>query len=156
MHQTMIHSQTYPYSTQLKSSTTTTTTPAEDEVLTSTSSDDDTIFALSSGGGGASVGSGATAVAVIRMSGSSAFDALRELMSPYSLSGNVRQESKNGDDDISMIKVPKLPKARMASLRTLYDPLGDATASTTDVSALGQEYLSLGTPRNSTLSGIPS
>ena len=71
-------------------------------------------------------------MAVIRMSGSSAFDALRELMSPYPLSGNVRQESKNGDDDISMIKVPKLPKARMASLRTLYDPLGDAIASTTD------------------------
>ena len=76
-----------------------------------TTSEEETIFALSSGGGGASVGGGATAVAVIRMSGPCAFDALRELLSPSpnGLSGGV--------------KLPKLPKARMASLRTLYDPL---------------------------------
>lgn len=71
---------------------------------------EDTIFALSSGGGGASIGSGATAVAVIRISGSGAFDALKELMSPFPL-------NENG------VKVPKLPRPRMASLRTLYDPL---------------------------------
>lgn len=73
-------------------------------------SEEETIFALSSGGGGASVGGGATAVAVIRMSGPCAFDALRELLS----------SSPNG---LSDGKLPKMPKARMASLRTLYDPL---------------------------------
>eukprot|EP00985_Skeletonema_marinoi_P012967 scaffold6362_cov103-Skeletonema_marinoi.AAC.1 len=76
-----------------------------------TTSEEETIFALSSGGGGASVGGGATAVAVIRMSGPCAFDALRELLSP----------SPNGLSGGG--KLPKLPKARMASLRTLYDPL---------------------------------
>eukprot|EP00577_Skeletonema_sp_RCC1716_P026167 CAMPEP_0113422498 /NCGR_PEP_ID=MMETSP0013_2-20120614/28493_1 /TAXON_ID=2843 ORGANISM="Skeletonema costatum, Strain 1716" /NCGR_SAMPLE_ID=MMETSP0013_2 /ASSEMBLY_ACC=CAM_ASM_000158 /LENGTH=165 /DNA_ID=CAMNT_0000310247 /DNA_START=226 /DNA_END=720 /DNA_ORIENTATION=+ /assembly_acc=CAM_ASM_000158 len=76
-----------------------------------TTSEEETIFALSSGGGGASVGGGATAVAVIRMSGPCAFDALRELLSP----------SPNGLSGGG--KLPNLPKARMASLRTLYDPL---------------------------------
>ena len=81
--------------------------------------EEDTIYALSSGGGGASIGSGATAVAVIRISGSYAFDALRELLSPYPLS--------RGDDD-NNVKLPNLPKARMASLRTLYDPLSDSNS----------------------------
>jgi len=83
------------------------------------SDEEDTIYALSSGGGGASIGSGATAVAVIRISGSYAFDALRELLSPYPLSR---------DEDGIDVKLPKLPKARMASLRTLYDPLSDSNS----------------------------
>lgn len=95
---------------------TTSPTTENQSVPTDETYEEDTIFALSSGGGGASIGSGATAVAVIRMSGSCAFDALRELLSPYPLSGE-----ENGDT----VKVPKLPKARMASLRTLYDPLSD-------------------------------
>ena len=102
----------FPYSTIHKS-----TTPSEgkttknDETEYQTMAEEETIFALSSGGGGASVGGGATAVAVIRMSGPCAFDALRELLSssPKGISGDG--------------KLPKLPKARMASLRTLYDPL---------------------------------
>ena len=84
--------------------------------------EEDTIFALSSGGGGASIGSGATAVAVIRMSGPCAFDALRELLSPYAL-GQVGFETEE------VTKLPKLPKARMASLRTLYDPLSTVKSS---------------------------
>jgi len=84
--------------------------------------EEDTIFALSSGGGGASssLGGGATAVAVIRISGPCAFDALRELLSPHPLSGDgdYEDESNEGTEVI-----PKLPKARMASLRTLYDPI---------------------------------
>ena len=88
-------------------------TTENDDIEYQPLSEEETIFALSSGGGGASVGGGATAVAVIRMSGPCAFDALRELLSssPNGLSG----------DD----KLPKLPKARMASLRTLYDPLSN-------------------------------
>ncbi|KAK1739593.1 tRNA modification GTPase, TrmE family [Skeletonema marinoi] len=82
-----------------------------DDTEYQTTSEEETIFALSSGGGGASVGGGATAVAVIRMSGPCAFNALRELLSP----------SPNGLSGGG--KLPKLPKARMASLRTLYDPL---------------------------------
>ncbi|KAL7555292.1 hypothetical protein ACHAWF_018995 [Thalassiosira exigua] len=85
--------------------------------------EDDTIFALSSGGGGASVGSGATAVAVIRISGPCAFDALRELLSPHPL--GARDEEDGIGPGCEEIKRPKLPKARMASLRILYDPLGD-------------------------------
>lgn len=77
---------------------------------------EDTIFALSSGGGGASIGSGATAVAVIRISGPCAFDALKELLSPYPL---------HRDGEKNVVKIPKLPKPRMASLRTLYDPLSN-------------------------------
>lgn len=83
--------------------------------------EEDTIFALSSGGGGgasSSLGGGATAVAVIRISGPCAFDALRELLSPHPLSGDGNHESEEGTK-----KIPKLPKARMASLRTLYDPI---------------------------------
>ena len=82
---------------------------------------EDTIFALSSGGGGASIGSGATAVAVIRISGPAAFDALKELLSPYPF------DDTNGQDNRTM---PKLPKARMASLRTLYDPTTKDTNET--------------------------
>eukprot|EP00804_Cyclotella_cryptica_P009823 CCRYP_016268-RA/>CCRYP_016268-RA protein AED:0.25 eAED:0.25 QI:348/1/1/1/0/0/2/1073/680 len=84
---------------------------------------EETIFALSSGGGGASIGSGATAVAVIRISGPCAFDALRELLSPYPLS--TIEVGGNTDTDAT-VKVPKLPKPRMASLRTLYDPCNDS------------------------------
>ena len=80
---------------------------------------EDTIFALSSGGGGASIGSGATAVAVIRISGPAAFDALRELLSPHPI-----DDDTNDKDTRPM---PKLPKARMASLRTLYDPTTKCT-----------------------------
>ena len=80
--------------------------------------EEDTIFALSSGGGGASIGSGATAVAVIRISGPCAFDALSELLSQCPLSDC---EEVAG----SRATLPKLPKPRMASLRTLYDPLSD-------------------------------
>lgn len=83
-------------------------------LLSLASETQDTIFALSSGGGGASIGSGATAVAVIRISGPCAFDALKELMSPYPLTDTF------GNIDVT---IPKLPKARMASLRTLYDPI---------------------------------
>jgi len=63
-------------------------------------------------------------VAIVRISGTHAFDALRELLSPHPLSGS---ESDNDGDDGEAVKLPKLPKARMASLRTLYDPLSDDT-----------------------------
>ena len=89
---------------------------------TATSEEDDTIYALSSGGGGASIGSGATAVSVIRISGTYAFDALKELLSPYPL-GSTNEI--DGEANITIVKVPKLPKARVASLRILYDPLSD-------------------------------
>ena len=113
----------YPYSTHHKLSTSTSTnteTNQSNDILQTSSDEEDTIYALSSGGGGASIGSGATAVAVIRISGSYAFDALRELLSPYPL-------SCKGEHDID-VKLPKLPKARMASLRTLYDPLSDSNS----------------------------
>lgn len=77
----------------------------EERESTTSTSDDDTVFALSSG-------SGVTAVAVIRISGRNAFDALQQLLSPYSLEAGA--------------KPPKLPKPRMASLRTLYDPLSSS------------------------------
>ncbi|KAL9178634.1 hypothetical protein ACHAXT_001972 [Thalassiosira profunda] len=93
----------------------------DDNVLNGQIDEDDTIFALSSGGGGASIGSGATAVAVIRISGPCAFVALRELLSPFPL-------HEDGEKD-GGAKLPKLPKARMASLRTLYDPLNDGDGS---------------------------
>ena len=86
--------------------------------LETISAEEDTIFALSSGGGGASVGGGATAVAVIRISGPCAFDALKELLSPFPINS-----SSDSTQDDGGRKVPKMPKARMASLRTLYDPL---------------------------------
>lgn len=76
--------------------------------------EEDTIYALSSGGGG---GAGATAVSVIRISGNHAFYVLRELLSPYPLSSS----STTSPTEETMII--KLPKVRMASLRTLYDPL---------------------------------
>ncbi len=63
---------------------------------------EDTIFALSSGGGGST----ATAVAVIRITGPESHEVLKVLM------------SKNQ----SAYKNVKLPKARYASLRMLYDP----------------------------------
>ena len=109
----------YPYSTHhLKMSTSTSDIETKQSTdIIQTSDEEDTIYALSSGGGGASIGSGVTAVAVIRISGSCAFDALRELLSPYPL-------SSRDEEDID-VKLPKLPKARMASLRTLYDPLSD-------------------------------
>ncbi|KAL7503220.1 hypothetical protein ACHAXN_001989 [Cyclotella atomus] len=95
---------------------------------------EDTIFALSSGGGGASIGSGATAVAVIRISGPGAFDALKELLSPYPLHQNANDNAK----------IPKLPKSRMASLRTLYDPLSntapnDQSSTRNDASSTTQQ-----------------
>ena len=103
----------FPYATIHKSTAQSgeDTITKNDDTEYQTTSEEETIFALSSGGGGASVGGGATAVAVIRMSGPCAFDALRELLSP----------SPNGLSGGG--KLPKLPKARMASLRTLYDPL---------------------------------
>eukprot|EP00581_Thalassiosira_minuscula_P018092 CAMPEP_0183711766 /NCGR_PEP_ID=MMETSP0737-20130205/7174_1 /TAXON_ID=385413 /ORGANISM="Thalassiosira miniscula, Strain CCMP1093" /LENGTH=559 /DNA_ID=CAMNT_0025940333 /DNA_START=207 /DNA_END=1883 /DNA_ORIENTATION=+ len=122
----------YPYySTRHKSSLSSTTTETHNVPSSATTpeiieDEEDTIFALSSGGGGASVGSGATAVAVIRISGACAFDALRELLSPYPLVGSSEKgggEENDGEDTTIKVKVPKLPKARMASLRTLYDPL---------------------------------
>lgn len=68
------------------------------------SAEEETIFALSSGGGGSA--GGATAVSVIRLTGPHAHDALRALLvKPGQSLGNV-----------------KMPKARMASLRTLWDP----------------------------------
>ena len=100
-----------PYSTVQKSSIQSDTSTKVETNELQIISEEESIFALSSGGGGASVGGGATAVAVIRISGPCAFDALRELLSP----------SPNGLSDDG--KQPKLPKARMASLRTLYDPL---------------------------------
>jgi len=101
----------------LSTSTSTNIETNQSSDIIQTSDEEDTIYALSSGGGGASIGSGATAVAVIRISGSYAFDALRELLSPHPLSSR--------DEDGIDVKLPKLPKARMASLRTLYDPLSD-------------------------------
>ena len=81
--------------------------------------EEDTIFALSSGGGGASLGSGATAVSVVRVSGPRAFEALRELLSPRAAMPSDGEEGGGGGGRAT----PKLPMARMASLRTLYDPL---------------------------------
>ena len=103
---------TYPYHTIFRSTFASEAETKAEENEYETIAEEETIFALSSGGGGASVGGGATAVAVIRISGPCAFDALRELLSssPNGLS--------SGDG-----KMPKMPKARMASLRTLYDPL---------------------------------
>ena len=63
---------------------------------------DDTIFALSSGVGGST----ATAVAVIRITGPESHEVLKVLMSKSQ----------------SAYKHVKLPKARYASLRMLYDP----------------------------------
>jgi len=122
-HQNIQYS-SYPYSTHHKMSTSTSYSSSNIETnksndIIQSSDEEDTIYALSSGGGGASIGSGATAVAVIRISGSYAFDALRELLSPYPLSR---------DEDGIDVKLPKLPKARMASLRTLYDPLSDSNS----------------------------
>eukprot|EP00574_Skeletonema_japonicum_P009362 CAMPEP_0201724756 /NCGR_PEP_ID=MMETSP0593-20130828/8395_1 /ASSEMBLY_ACC=CAM_ASM_000672 /TAXON_ID=267983 /ORGANISM="Skeletonema japonicum, Strain CCMP2506" /LENGTH=667 /DNA_ID=CAMNT_0048216057 /DNA_START=82 /DNA_END=2085 /DNA_ORIENTATION=+ len=109
---------TFPYSTLLKSTTQPDIKTTEDnDTEYQPLSEEETIFALSSGGGGASVGGGATAVAVIRMSGLCAFDALRELLSSSSPNNGVSTGSDGNR------KLPKLPKARMASLRTLYDPL---------------------------------
>lgn len=102
----------FPYSTIHKSSVQPETSTKDEINDLQSIPEEETIFALSSGGGGASVGGGATAVAVIRISGPCAFDALRDLLSPSSIGLT--------DDDG---KQPKLPKARMASLRTLYDPL---------------------------------
>jgi tRNA modification GTPase len=102
----------FPYSTIHKSSIQSeSSTKDEIDDEQRSISEEETIFALSSGGGGASVGGGATAVAVIRISGPCAFDALRELLSQTSPNGSSDGKEKN------------LPKARMASLRTLYDPL---------------------------------
>ena len=77
----------------------------EEKESTASASDEDTVFALSSG-------SGVTAVAVIRISGRNAFDALKQLLSPYSIEAGA--------------KPPKLPTPRMASLRILYDPLSSS------------------------------
>ena len=121
-----------PYSTHPQRFVTTSSSTTDIETSSSTdnnvdimgtSDEDDTIYALSSGGGGASIGSGATAVSVIRISGTYAFDALKELLSPYPLSST--SEFISGKENTTTVKVPKLPKARMASLRTLYDPLSD-------------------------------
>lgn len=68
---------------------------------------EDTIFALSSGGGGST----ATAVAVVRITGPESHEVLKILM------------SKN---NLAYTKV-KLPKARYASLRMLYDPTTEIT-----------------------------
>ena len=72
--------------------------------------EEDTIYALSSGGGASS----ATAVAVIRITGPKAHDALQVLLS---------KTKKDSYDHI------KLPKPRYAALRTLYDPNDKPTAS---------------------------
>lgn len=100
----------------------------------------DTIYALSSGGGGASFSAGATAVSVIRISGNRAFDVLRELLSPFPLSSSITLSTA----ETSML--PKLPKVRMASLRTLYDPLSDDDM---DVVATASSSLTSSTEKNS-------
>ena len=64
---------------------------------------EETLFALSSGGGGST----ATAVAVIRITGPEAHDALQMLLSKT---------------ERASYKDVKLPKPRFASLRNLYDP----------------------------------
>jgi len=66
--------------------------------------EEETIFALSSGGGGS--GGGATAVSVIRLTGPRSHDALRALL------------VKPGQCLVDV----NMPKLRMASLRTLWDP----------------------------------
>ena len=76
--------------------------------------EEDTIFALSSGGGGSA--GGATAVSVIRLTGPRAHDALRTLL--------VKPGQSLAD--------VKMPKARMASLRTLWDPTSSSNASILD------------------------
>mmetsp|Transcript_16937 Transcript_16937/g.36855 ORF Transcript_16937/g.36855 Transcript_16937/m.36855 type:complete len:677 (+) Transcript_16937:321-2351(+) len=66
--------------------------------------EDETIFALSSGGGGTA--GGATAVSVIRLTGPRSHDVLRALL--------VKPDQTLQD--------VKMPRTRMASLRTLWDP----------------------------------
>lgn len=117
----------YPYSTIQQASVT--SSESHLYIDDNGSMQEDTIFALSSGGGGASIGSGATAVAVIRISGPCAFDALRELLSPYPLTGLANGGEKGAD---ATTKIPKLPKPRMASLRTLYDPSNDSHNKNSD------------------------
>jgi tRNA modification GTPase len=63
-------------------------------------------------------------VAIIRISGPCALDALRDLLSPHPLSST--EHDTVDEEDAERVALPKLPKARMASLRTLYDPLSDS------------------------------
>ena len=58
--------------------------------------------------GGGSAGSEATAVTIVRISGAHAVDELRELLPPYPL-------RESDDRSEAVVKLPKLPKARMVS-----------------------------------------
>ena len=94
--------------------------------------EEDTIYALSSGGGfGLSGGSSsapsvATAVAVIRLTGAKSHDVLRILL-------DDGYNNNDDDDDNKEKKMLKkqlpFPKARRASLRTLYDPFTTIVSS---------------------------
>ena len=86
------------------------------DVPSESSYDEGTIYALSSEGG-----TSATAVAVIRISGPQAHDALRILLSPR--------------DGVEALESVRLPKPRLTSLRTLYDPSppSSLSGSTEDV-----------------------
>ena len=88
---------------QFSSSTTFTNNEKNIDDLKDDISEEETLYALSSGGGGST----ATAVAVIRITGPQSHQALRILLS---------RTNRSSYEDV------KLPKARYASLRMLYDP----------------------------------
>jgi len=69
--------------------------------------EEDTIFALSSGGGGASLGSCATAVSVVRVSGPRAFEALRELLSPRAAMPSDGEEGGGEEQDARRRNCPR-------------------------------------------------
>jgi len=96
-------------STHTSSSTTNRNTGASGE---------DTIFALSSGGGGST----ATAVAVIRLTGPHSHEALRILLTKST--------------DPSKLSQTTLPKPRLSSLRTIYDPSPFSTSPKVTVNPL--------------------
>jgi tRNA modification GTPase len=120
-----------------------------------TINEEDTIYALSSGGGGASSFGAATAVSVIRISGTRAFDVLRDLLSPYPLVSSLSitpSSTSTGDTP----KLPKLPKVRMASLRTLYDPLSNNNDMNVGAATLSSSSLTSTTTEKKSSSTVHS
>ncbi len=97
--------------------------------------DEETLFALSSGGGGTS----ATAVAVIRITGPESHNALKILLS------KTNHPSPSSYDHI------KLPKARYASLRMLYDPLPIQPTQQNQTSEIKHNDIKIRDPLDSSL-----
>ena len=102
---------------------------------------EETIYALSSSPSYSSttntiIGSSATAVGVIRITGPQSHLALRILLSKYS-----------DPDDLYNSKIT-LPKPRFASLRTLYDPFSTLDTSTISTSNNGNNSKSINSSHN--------